>query len=135
MIFPFFEYLFGIKRGGFTFPAEALRQIGCAGAKAWFCLRENYFYCIPNFTFYILHSTFTIHNEILRRFAPQDDRRGSNTSARLCHPELVVARLCCQHFADGKMLDLQGGSSSFPKISLRCDFREPCFSAQSNGSL
>ena len=25
----------------------------------------------------------------------------------------------------GKMLDLQGGSSSFPKISLRCDFREP----------
>ena len=26
----------------------------------------------------------------------------------------------------GKMLDLQGGSSSFPKISLRCDFREPC---------
>ena len=26
----------------------------------------------------------------------------------------------------GKTLDLQGGSSSFPKISLRCDFREPC---------
>ena len=25
----------------------------------------------------------------------------------------------------GKTLDLQGGSSSFPKISLRCDFREP----------
>ena len=23
----------------------------------------------------------------------------------------------------------------FPKISQRCDFREPCFSAQSNGSL
>ena len=83
--------------------------------------------------FYILHFTFPF--EILRRFAPQDDRRGSNTNARLCHPELVVARLCCQHFADGKMLDLQGGSSSFPKISLRCDFREPCFSAQSNGSL
>ena len=85
--------------------------------------------------FYILHFTFYIQKEILRRFAPQDDRRGSNTNARLCHPELVVARLCCQHFADGKMLDLQGGSSSFPKISLRCDFREPCFSAQSNGSL
>ena len=83
----------------------------------------------------ILHSTFYIQSEILRRFAPPDDRRGSNTNARLCHPELVVARVCCQHFADGKMLDLQGGSSSFPKISLRCDFREPCFSAQSNGSL
>ena len=26
----------------------------------------------------------------------------------------------------GKTLDLQGCSSSFPKISLRCDFREPC---------
>ena len=37
--------------------------------------------------FYILHFTFTIHNEILRRFAPQDDRRGGNTNARLCHPE------------------------------------------------
>ena len=28
-------------RAAFTFPARALRQIGCAGAKAWFCLRRN----------------------------------------------------------------------------------------------
>ena len=28
--------------------------------KAWFCLREYYFYCILNFTFYILHFTFDL---------------------------------------------------------------------------
>ena len=28
-------------RAAFTFPARALRHIGCAGAKAWFCLRRN----------------------------------------------------------------------------------------------
>src|SRR5699024_3279111 len=31
-------------RGGFTLSARALRQIECAGAKAWFCLRESLFY-------------------------------------------------------------------------------------------
>ena len=30
-----------IKCRAFTFPAKALRQIGGAGAKAWFCLRED----------------------------------------------------------------------------------------------
>ena len=64
--------------------------------------------------------------KILRRFAPQDDRawsvpsilafppRGkvSRSDGRgalaflLCHPELVVARLYCQHFTNGKILDL-----------------------------
>ena len=37
-------------RTAFTFPAKALRQIECAGAKAWFCLRKNlieYYLVIP----------------------------------------------------------------------------------------
>ena len=52
-------------RAAFTFPARALRQIGGAGAKARFCLRENFLEkSIQNFTFTILHFTFTF--EILR---------------------------------------------------------------------
>ena len=37
---------------------SAVAQIGGAGAKARFCLRENYFLLYPEF--YILHFTFTI---------------------------------------------------------------------------
>ena len=35
---PFFR-----TRGAFTFPPRASRQIVCAGAKAWFCLRKCFF--------------------------------------------------------------------------------------------
>ena len=35
----------------------------------------------------------------------------------------------------GKTLDLQGGSSSFPKISLRCDFREPYYHSPPSGVI
>ena len=109
MIFPFFEYLFGIKRRAFTFPACSSPLIG-KKAKARFCLREYYFYCIRNFTFYILHLSFA-------------QARG----CQFCHPELVVTRLCCQHFAYWQNARLARRFLLFPKISLRCDFREPCF--------
>ena len=56
-------------------------------------------------------------------------------SPLFCHPELVVTRLCCQHFAVWQNARPARRLLLFPKISLRCDFREPCFSAQSNGSL
>ena len=39
----------------------------------------------PKFT--ILHFTFYISFEILRRVAPQDGRKGSAVNACLCHPE------------------------------------------------
>ena len=139
-------------RAAFTFPARALRQIGGAGAKARFCLRENFLEkSIQNFTFTILH--FTFGHEILRRVAPQDDR-GENVACfapppchpersgerevsrevewvsenvnRPCHFDLVVARLCCQHFAEWQNARLARRLLLFPKISLRCDFREPC---------
>ena len=54
---------------------------------------------------------------------------GENEPLRLllCHPELVVTRLCCQHFAYWQNARLARRFLLFPKISLRCDFREPCF--------
>ena len=56
----------------------------------------------------------------------RDDRKGERLlRLLLCHPELVVARLCCQHFADGKMLDLQGGSSSSQKSRCAAIFGSP----------
>ena len=45
---------------------------------------------------------------------------------RPCHFDLVVARLCCQHFAERQNARLARRLLLFPKISLRCDFREPC---------
>ena len=53
-------------------------------------------------------------------------RRGARVPTH-CHPELVVARLCCQHFAERQNARLARRLLLFPKISLRCDFREPCF--------
>ena len=55
------------------------------------------------------------------------DDRGDATNTQLCHPELVVTRLCCQHFAKWQNARLAKGLLLFPKISLRCDFREACF--------
>ena len=55
------------------------------------------------------------------------DDRGDATNTRLCHPEFVVTRLCCQHFAKWQNARLAKGLLLFPKISLRCDFREACF--------
>ena len=43
--------------------------------------------------------------------------------------------LFCQHFAEWQNARPARRFLLFPKISLRCDFREPCFFAQSNGSL
>ena len=43
-----------------------------------------------------------------------------------CHFDLVVTRLCCQHFAERQNARLARRLLLFPKISLRCDFREPC---------
>ena len=68
-------------------------------------------------------------------FRPQDDRRGSNANARLCHPELVVARLCCQHFAEWQNARLARRLLLFPKISLHCDFREPCYNSPPSGEI
>ena len=53
-------------------------------------------------------------------------RRGARVPTH-CHPELVVARLCCQHCAERQNARLARRLLLFPKISLRCDFREPCF--------
>ena len=48
----------------------------------------------------------------------------------LCHFDLVVTRLCCQHFAVWQNARLARRLLLFPKISLRCDFREPCLIAR-----
>ena len=53
--------------------------------------------------------------------------RATQPAPYLCHPELVVTRLCCQHFAKWQNARLARRLLLFPKISLRCDFREPCF--------
>ena len=58
-----------------------------------FCLFLNFTFYILNFTFYILN--FTFRQEILRRFAPQDDREGTppkRKSARAPHQALKRPR-------------------------------------------
>ena len=52
--------------------------------------------------------------------------RVSENTNRPCHFDLVVTRLCCQHFAIWQNARLARRLLLFPKISLRCDFREPC---------
>ena len=94
--------------------------------------RDGRKYSLLHPQFYILHFTFYISKEILRLRgdscprSAQDDRKGERLLRLLLyHPELVVARLCCQHFADGKMLDLQGGSSSSQKSRCAAIFGSP----------
>ena len=101
-------------------------------------------FAIFHFFAYCFRRSFGSHGCAVR---PQDDISGMprdlprpcNACTRAlrsppCHPELVVTRLCCQHFAERQNARLARRLLLFPKISLRCDFREPCFSAQSNGS-
>ena len=57
---------------------------------------------------------------------PSADARDDRKKTLPCHPELVVTRLCCQHFAERQNARLARRLLLFPKISLRCDFREPC---------
>ena len=52
-----------------------------------------------------------------------------------CHPELVVTRLCCQHFAEQQNARLARRLLLFPKISLRCDFREPYYHSPPSGVI
>ena len=52
-----------------------------------------------------------------------------------CHPELVVTRLCCQHFAVCQNARPARRLLLFPKISLRCDFREPCYNNPPSGEI
>ena len=49
----------------FTFPARASRQIECAGAKAWFCLRENF----------ISHNSCRLHSFCLQLPAVREKRK------------------------------------------------------------
>ena len=87
----------------------------------------NILYCIHNFTFYISKEILRLRGDSCPRSA-QDDRKGERLlRLLLCHPELVVARLCCQHFCRWQNARLARRLLLFPKISLRCDFREPCF--------
>ena len=51
--------------------------------------------------------------------------RVSENTNRPCHFDLVVTRLCCQHFAIWQNARPARRLLLFPKISLRCDFREP----------
>ena len=57
--------------------------------------------------------------------APPRSAQGDRVGGSPCHPELVVTRLCCQHFAVWQNARLARRLLLFPKISLRCDFREP----------
>ena len=101
-----------------------MRQIVCAYRKAWLSDAQKDFFhmflgglcifpCLPPW------------GKVSR-----SDGRGA-LAFLLCHPELVVTRLCCQHFAYWQNARLARRLLLFPKISLRCDFREPCFSVQS----
>ena len=63
MVLPLFEDLFGIKMPRLHLSCtSAAAQIGCAGAKARFCLRR---YCFKSSS--ILHSTFYILHFIFPR--------------------------------------------------------------------
>ena len=83
------------RRANSLFPQEPYGKLGALAQKRGFaCARIILMY--PKF--YILHSTFYIQKEILRRVAPQDDREGNSAwraSAGIfgkymplpCHPE------------------------------------------------
>ena len=90
----------------------------------------------------ILHSTFYIYhlrrradvNSVTLSGAASGNREPRSRTgllrSLLCHFDLVVTRLCCQHFAVWQNARLARRLLLFPKISLRCDFREPCLIAR-----
>ena len=87
----FFEARHYKTRTAFTFPAKALRQIGCAGAKTWFCLRE---YLVHTFLGRMLPAIFrdvkTIPRGAVRLSAwfssLRSSRQGAMAGGALCLP-------------------------------------------------
>ena len=95
----------------------------------------------------ILHSTFYIYhlrrradvNSVTLSGAASGNREPRSRTgllrSLLCHFDLVVTRLCCQHFAVWQNARLARRLLLFPKISLRCDFREPCYNNPPSGEI
>ena len=106
MIFPFLRIIWNKTPRlhlAFTFPACSSPLIG-KKAKARFCLRENYFYYIRNFTFYILHLSFA-------------QARGR----QFCHPERSGERK--------PRAAQSNGSLTFAPLSFRPRRHTPMLSA------